>query len=130
LAREEFIINNYISIHPLALLSHKKLNDKELSEIIKRKITGFKDEEDFFVTRLSSGIGKIAAAFYPHKVIVRFSDFKSNEYFNLLGGNYFEPQEENPMAGWRGASRYYSDEYKPAFGLECKAIKKFVKKWD
>jgi len=72
---------------------------------------------------LSFGIAKIAASFYPNKVIVRFSDFKSNEYFNLLGGRYFEPQEENPMIGWRGASRYYSPEYKEAFGLECKAIK-------
>lgn len=124
LAREEFIINNYIGIHPLALLSHHKLNDKELSDTIKRSIIGFKDEEDFFVKKLSFGIAKIASAFYPHKVIVRFSDFKSNEYFNLLGGKYFEPHEENPMIGWRGASRYYSAEYKPAFGLECKAIKK------
>lgn len=124
LAREEFIINNYIGIHPLALLSHKSLDDKELSETIRRKITGFQDEEDFFVTKLSFGIAKIASAFYPYKVIVRFSDFKSNEYFNLLGGKYFEPHEENPMIGWRGASRYYSADYKPAFGLECKAIKK------
>ncbi|HTE10172.1 MAG TPA: phosphoenolpyruvate synthase [Chitinophagaceae bacterium] len=124
LAREEFIINNYIGIHPLALLSHRSLNDKELSETIKRNITGFKDEEDFFVSKLSFGIAKIAAAFYPFRVIVRFSDFKSNEYFNLLGGKYFEPKEENPMIGWRGASRYYSDAYKPAFGLECKAIKR------
>jgi pyruvate,water dikinase len=124
LAREEFIINNYIGIHPLALLSHHSLNDKELSETIKRSIIGFKDEEDFFVSKLSFGIAKIASAFYPHKVIVRFSDFKTNEYYNLLGGKYFEPHEENPMIGWRGASRYYSADYKPAFGMECKAIKK------
>jgi pyruvate,water dikinase len=124
LAREEFIINNYIGIHPLALMAHRALNDKELSNTIRKKIVGFKDEEDFFVSKLSFGISKIAAAFYPHKVIVRFSDFKSNEYYNLLGGNHFEPQEENPMIGWRGASRYYSEDYKAAFGLECKAIKK------
>ena len=124
LAREEFIINNYIGVHPLALLAHRALNDKELSNTIRNKIIGFKDEEDFFVSKLSFGIAKIASAFYPFKVIVRFSDFKSNEYRNLLGGKHFEPQEENPMIGWRGASRYYSDEYKAAFGLECKAIKK------
>jgi pyruvate, water dikinase len=124
LAREEFIINNYIGIHPLALLKHNNLNDPELSRAIQNRIVGFKDEKDFFVSKLSYGIAKIAAAFYPNKVIVRFSDFKSNEYFNLLGGMYFEPQEENPMIGWRGASRYYSNDYKAAFELECKAIKK------
>src|SRR5688572_5499662 len=124
LAREEFIINNYIQIHPLALLRHKKMNDEALTAIIEKRIRGFDDEEDFFIKKLSYGIAKIAAAFYPNKVIVRFSDFKSNEYYNLLGGNYFEPKEENPMIGWRGASRYYSKEYKEAFGLECKAIRK------
>jgi pyruvate,water dikinase len=124
LAREEFIINTYIGIHPLALLTHKTLGDAALSQIIKTRIAGFTDEADFFVSKLSFGIAKIATAFYPHKVIVRFSDFKSNEYYNLLGGRYFEPREENPMIGWRGASRYYSESYKPAFALECKAIKK------
>ena len=122
LAREEFIINNYIQVHPLALMQHKNLNDAELSATIKKMIMGFADEEDFFIQKLSYGIAKIAAAFYPNKVIVRFSDFKSNEYYNLLGGKYFEPHEENPMIGWRGASRYYSEKYKAAFGLECKAI--------
>jgi pyruvate,water dikinase len=124
LAREEFIINNYIQIHPMALLRHKTMNDEALTAIIEKRIRGFEDEEDFFINKLSFGIARIAAAFYPNKVIVRFSDFKSNEYYNLLGGNYFEPKEENPMIGWRGASRYYSKEYKEAFGLECKAIKK------
>ncbi|MBL7744519.1 MAG: phosphoenolpyruvate synthase [Chitinophagaceae bacterium] len=124
LAREEFIINNYIQAHPLALMQHQQLNDKELSATIKKMIAGFDDEEDFFIKRLSYGIAKIASAFYPNKVIVRFSDFKSNEYYNLLGGKYFEPHEENPMIGWRGASRYYSEKYKAAFGLECKAIKR------
>ncbi len=124
LAREEFIINNFIQVHPLALMKHKELGDAELSQTIAKMIYGFVDEEDFFIRKLSYGVAKIAAAFYPNKVIVRFSDFKSNEYFNLLGGKYFEPHEENPMIGWRGASRYYSEKYKPAFGLECIAIKK------
>ncbi|HYG00894.1 MAG TPA: phosphoenolpyruvate synthase [Chryseosolibacter sp.] len=123
LAREEFIINNYIQAHPLALLHHKELNDKALTEKIETLITGYESEESFFVQKLSFGIGKIASAFYPNKVIVRFSDFKTNEYENLLGGSYFEPKEENPMIGWRGASRYYSEKYRHAFGLECKAIK-------
>jgi len=124
LAREEFIINNYIQAHPLALLHHKELADASLSAKIQQLITGYPNEEQYFITKLAYGIAKIAAAFYPSKTIVRFSDFKSNEYYNLLGGKYFEPQEENPMIGWRGASRYYSEKYKSAFTLECKAIKK------
>lgn len=124
LAREEFIINNYIQVHPLALMQHEKIGDEELSKEIRNKIVGFENAEDFFINKLSYGIAKIAASFYPNKVIVRFSDFKSNEYYNLLGGKYFEPNEENPMIGWRGASRYYSEKYKPAFGMECKGIKK------
>ena len=124
LAREEFIINNYIQVHPLALMQHKQLKDAALTAEIEKRITGFESEEDFFVNKLAYGIAKIGAAFYPNKVIVRFSDFKSNEYYNLLGGNHFEPHEENPMIGWRGASRYYSKEYKAAFGMECMAIKK------
>lgn len=124
LAREEFIINNYIQAHPLALLHHRELNDTALSEKIQTLITGFASEESFFIQKLSYGIGKIAAAFYPNNVIVRFSDFKTNEYANLLGGSYFEPEEENPMIGWRGASRYYSQKYRHAFGLECLAIRR------
>ncbi len=124
LAREEFIINNYIQVHPLALITHRALKDEPLSKAIKEKIRGFESEEEFFIQKLSFGIAKIAAAFYPEMVIVRFSDFKSNEYKNLLGGKYFEPDEENPMMGWRGASRYYSTDYKAAFGLECKAIQR------
>jgi pyruvate,water dikinase len=124
LAREEFIINNYIQIHPLALLNHRSLNDQALTDEIEKRIIGYENEEAFFINKLSNGIAKIAAAFYPNKVIVRFSDFKSNEYYNLLGGKYYEPREENPMIGWRGASRYYSEVFKPAFALECKAIKK------
>lgn len=122
LAREEFIINNYIKAHPLALLNHKTLNDPELTASIQQLMVGFDSEEDFFIQKLSFGIARIASAFYPEKVIVRFSDFKTNEYYNLLGGKYYEPSEENPMIGWRGASRYYSKSYKEAFGLECKAI--------
>ena len=128
LAREEFIINNYIQVHPLALMKHKQLEDPELTEAIEKLTEGYEDEETFFVKRLSYGIAKIAAAFYPKKVIVRFSDFKTNEYYNMLGGKYFEPKEENPMIGWRGASRYYSDTYKAAFGWECKAIKRVREK--
>ena len=124
LAREEFIINTYIKAHPMALLQHPQLNDPQLSAAIKTLIKGYDNEEAFFINKLSFGIARIAAAFYPHRVIVRFSDFKSNEYRNLLGGHYFEPEEENPMIGWRGASRYYSPNYKPAFGLECAAIRK------
>ncbi len=124
LAREEFIINNYIGIHPLALLKFDEIKEKdpELAEIIEDKTFGYDNKEEYYVKKLSYGIAKIAAAFYPKPVIVRFSDFKSNEYANLIGGKYFEPVEENPMIGWRGASRYYSEKFKPAFGLECKAI--------
>ena len=124
LAREEFIINNYIKVHPLALLKHKEINDELLSQKIKEITMGYESEKSFFISKLAQGISKIAAGFYGKDVIVRFSDFKSNEYKNLLGGNYFEPNEENPMIGWRGASRYYSDEFKQAFELECLAIKK------
>ncbi|PHS05906.1 MAG: phosphoenolpyruvate synthase [Kordia sp.] len=122
LAREEFIINNYIQAHPLALLEHQQLGDEVLSKKIATLIEGYKNEKEFFIEKLSYGIGKIAAAFYPKDVIVRLSDFKTNEYCNLLGGHHFEPNEENPMLGWRGASRYYSDSYEKAFELECKAI--------
>lgn len=124
LAREEFIINNYIRAHPLALLHHKEIGDEELTEKIQEITYGYDDEADFFVKKLSYGIAHIGAAFHPNRVIVRFSDFKSNEYRNLVGGTYFEPEEDNPMIGWRGASRYYSDKYKEAFGLECQAIKR------
>jgi pyruvate, water dikinase len=124
LAREEFIINNYIKVHPLALLKHKGIGDPKLSREIESITKGYHSASDFFINKLAHGISKIAAAFYDKPVIVRFSDFKSNEYRNLLGGEHFEPEEENPMIGWRGASRYYSEEYKAAFELECKSIKK------
>lgn len=128
LAREEFIINNYIKVHPQALLEHRRLNDPLLTAEIERIIRGFPDEETFFVKKLSYGIARIACAFHPHKVIVRLSDFKTNEYKNLLGGSHFEPDEENPMIGWRGASRYYAPGYREAFGMEIKAIKRVREK--
>ena len=123
LAREEFIINNYIQAHPLALINYNLIKDKEIQQKIRTLTYGYNTPIDYFVKKLSYGIARIAAAFYPKDVIVRFSDFKSNEYANLLGGRDFEPHEENPMIGWRGASRYYSESYKEAFGLECQAIK-------
>ncbi len=124
LAREEFIINNYIKVHPLALINHHDLEDRQLREEISEIIQGYDSGSEFFVEKLSSGVARIAASFYPNDVIVRFSDFKTNEYYNMLGGKYYEPKEENPMMGWRGASRYYSKEYKEAFGLECLALKR------
>lgn len=122
LAREEFIIANRIKIHPLALINYQKLPPK-LKKRIDQEVAGFANKTQFFVDRLAEGIGKIAAAFYPKPVIIRFSDFKSNEYAQLIGGELFEPREENPMLGWRGASRYYDPQFKPAFLLECQALK-------
>jgi pyruvate,water dikinase len=111
------------------VLHHHELNDPKLSQKIQDMTIGFESEKDFFVQKLAFGIAKIGAAFYPQKVIVRFSDFKSDEYKNLLGGHHFEPTEENPMIGWRGASRYYSDNYRAAFALECQAIRKVRKEF-
>ncbi len=122
LAREEFIITSSIGIHPLALLNFDKLPHKTRATILKKMI-GWDDPVDFYRDNLSYGIAKIAAAFYPRPVIVRFSDFKSNEYRSLIGGDSFEPKEENPMIGWRGASRYYDPKFKKAFALEVEAIK-------
>lgn len=124
LAREEFIISSYIKVHPLALLHYNKLNDKKAKETIDELTFAYKNKVDFFVEKLSQGVAMIAAAFYPKDVIVRMSDFKTNEYANLIGGSEFEPKEENPMLGWRGASRYYAGNYREAFGLECLAMKK------
>ncbi len=129
LAREEFIINNTIKVHPLALMAMDgKIKgvriDKQTASKINKITSGYRNRIEFFVDKLSQGIGKLGAAFYPKDVIVRFSDFKSNEYANLIGGTYFEPNEENPMIGWRGASRYYDDKYREAFELECQAIRK------
>ena len=123
LARMEFIINNMIKIHPMALLHPERIKDKKTQNTI-IKLTGeYKDKEKYFIDRLSLGIAKIAASQYPEDAIVRLSDFKTNEYANLIGGKYFEEKEENPMLGLRGASRYYNAKYKKAFVLECKAIK-------
>lgn len=123
LAREEFIIADYIGIHPNALINYDKLDDK-LKKQIGQKTIGYKDKKQFYVDNLAYGIAKISAAFYPKPVIVRLSDFKTNEYRSLLGGDLYEPQEENPMIGWRGASRYYSPGFKEAFLLEVQALKK------
>jgi pyruvate,water dikinase len=132
LAREEFIINSYIGIHPMALIDYDKLKnatskDEKLAKVVRQideKSAAYEDKRGFFIDNLAMGIAKIAAGFYPNEVIVRFSDFKTNEYANLIGGYRYEPQEKNPMIGWRGASRYYDKKFKPAFGLECQAIKK------
>ncbi|MDD5551902.1 MAG: phosphoenolpyruvate synthase [Candidatus Pacebacteria bacterium] len=123
LAREEFIFTSEIKVHPLALLNFNKL-DKKTKKEVEKITTGYDDKKEFFIEKLAQGVGRIATAFYPKEVIVRFSDFKSNEYAQLVGGKLFEPSESNPMIGWRGASRYYSEEFKEAFSLECKAIKK------
>ncbi|MGA8849663.1 MAG: phosphoenolpyruvate synthase [Dehalococcoidia bacterium] len=131
LAREEFIINSYIGIHPMALIEYDKLKkaaseDEKLAKVIKEideKSAAYEDKREFFIDTLAMGIAKIAAGFYPNEVIVRFSDFRTNEYANLIGGYRYEPKERNPMIGWRGASRYYDKKFKPAFGLECQAIK-------
>jgi len=124
LAREEFIINNYIKIHPLALINYQKIKDKKIKKQIDELTVGYKDKVSFYIDKLAEGIGKIASAFYPKPVIVRFSDFKTNEYANLIGGKLFEPKEANPMIGWRGASRYCDSKFEKAFSLECQAIKK------
>ncbi|MEM7761991.1 MAG: phosphoenolpyruvate synthase, partial [Cyanobacteria bacterium P01_A01_bin.40] len=123
LARLEFIIANQIKVHPLALLKFDELKDGVEKMAIARQTVHYPNKPAFFVDKLARGIATIAAAFYPKPVIVRMSDFKSNEYANLLGGKQFEPTEENPMLGWRGASRYYDPKYREAFALECQAFK-------
>jgi len=132
LAREEFIINSHIGVHPLALLEYDKLKQKAKTD---QKVAGvvykidditkvYEDKKQFFIDKLAEGISRIAAGFYPNDVIVRLSDFKTNEYENLLGGYLYEPTESNPMIGWRGASRYYDEKFMPAFELECLALLK------
>jgi pyruvate,water dikinase len=123
LARLEFIINNHIGVHPMALVRYPNLDNPDVVKEIEHRI-GEEDPREFFVRRLSEGIARIAAAFYPKPVIVRMSDFKSNEYAMLIGGQEFEPTEENPMLGFRGASRYYDDRYKEGFELECQALQR------
>ncbi len=124
LAREEFIIDSHIKIHPLALLHFDKITDKKTRVLINDLTRGYTNKSQYFVDKLAEGVGIIGAAFYPNDVIIRFSDFKTNEYANLIGGKQFEPIEDNPMLGWRGASRYYSEAYRGAFELECQALKK------
>ncbi|MFC1683270.1 phosphoenolpyruvate synthase [Candidatus Zixiibacteriota bacterium] len=124
LARMEFIINNIIKVHPMALINFNRLKDTEAKKQIREMTRGFEKRTDYFVELLARGIAKIAATQYPHPVIVRMSDFKTNEYANLIGGAEFEPVESNPMIGWRGASRYYAEGYRQGFELECQAVKK------
>ena len=131
LGRLEFIIASHIKIHPNALIDYKKLKKgpqtayiRETLHEIERATRGYENKEKYYVDKLSQGIAKIGAALYPNEVIIRFSDFKTNEYSKLIGGELYEPREENPMLGWRGASRYYDPKFKAAFGLECEAMKK------
>jgi pyruvate,water dikinase len=130
LAREEFVINSHIGLHPLALVNYDELkssNDPDKLKIVKmidERTGAYKDKKQFFIDKVAEGVGRIAAGFYPNDVIVRLSDFKSNEYANLIGGILYEPEEENPMIGWRGASRYYDPKYRPAFELECQGLLK------
>lgn len=124
LARMEFIISNIIKIHPLALTRFEQVKDARARRQIDALTSAFKDRTEFFVDHLARGLAMLASPFYPHPVIVRLSDFKTNEYANLIGGRQFEPTEENPMLGFRGASRYYHDNYRDGFALECLAIKR------
>jgi pyruvate,water dikinase len=124
LARMEFIISSAIKVHPLALLQYEQVADLAARKTIDELTRGYAERSRFFVDTLARGVAQIAAAFYPRDVIVRMSDFKTNEYANLVGGQAFEPREENPMIGFRGASRYYDPRYRAAFGLECQAMKK------
>jgi pyruvate,water dikinase len=124
LARMEFIINNIIKIHPMALVHFDALKDRNARKQIQNLTYGYQDKTEYFVDNLARGMAKIAASQYPRPVIVRMSDFKTNEYANLIGGQQFEPKEANPMLGFRGASRYYSDRYREGFALECRAIKR------
>ncbi len=127
LARMEFIVNNIIKIHPLALTRFDEVKDKQARRLIEKMTTGYKTKSDYFVDTLAYGVARLAASQHPRPVIVRMSDFKTNEYAELIGGRQFEPHEENPMIGWRGASRYYSDNYKDGFALECRALAKVRK---
>ena len=124
LLRMEFAISNTIKIHPLALCEPGKITDANIKSEIAALTKDYEDPKNYFIDKLAEAVSIVAAAFYPKEVIVRMSDFKSNEYANLIGGKYYEPQEENPMIGFRGASRYYSDFYRKGFALECEAMKK------
>lgn len=122
LLRMEFIINNSILIHPMALVQFDQLPESPVKNTIAQMTTGYKSKTEYFVHQLAESIAKVAAAFYPNEVILRMSDFKTNEYASLIGGQFYEPKEENPMIGFRGASRYYDQRYLPGFGLECEAV--------
>jgi pyruvate,water dikinase len=122
LARMEFVIANHVKVHPMALVHFERLTHGNAMTAIAELTRGYEHKADYFVDRLSLGLARIAAAVYPKPAIVRMSDFKTNEYANLIGGAEFEPKEENPMLGFRGASRYYSPEYRDGFALECRAI--------
>lgn len=124
LLRMEFIITHMVKVHPMALLKFDELKDRDAKKMIEELTEKYEKKEDYFIDQLAQGIATMAAAFFPNEVIVRMSDFKTNEYANLVGGVQFEPKEENPMLGFRGASRYYHELYKDGFSLECKAIKK------
>jgi len=124
LARMEFVVSNHIKVHPMALVHYDSLKDEEAKRKIGELTRGYQDKTEYFVDRLARGLARLAAAYHPKPVIVRMSDFKTNEYANLIGGAAFEPREENPMIGFRGASRYYSPRYKAGFALECQAIRR------
>lgn len=128
LAREEFIFTNFVKIHPLALVNYKDQHGETKAKIDELTV-GYKDKSKYCVDKLAEGIAFITSAFHPNDVIVRLSDFKTNEYATLIGGAAYEPKEENPMIGWRGASRYYDEKFKPGFKLECEAIKKVRNEW-
>ena len=123
LARMEFVVNTSVRVHPMALVKFDELKDEEAKAEIEKLTRGYDDKRDYFVDTLAMGLSRIAAVSYPKPVIIRMSDFKTNEYADLLGGRQFEPEEENPMIGFRGASRYYSDRYQEGFALECRAIR-------
>jgi pyruvate,water dikinase len=120
----EFVVSNHIKVHPMALVNYDGLKDDDAKRKIAALTRGYEDKTEYFVDRLARGLARIAAAYYPKPVVVRMSDFKTNEYANLIGGTAFEPREENPMLGFRGASRYYSPRYQAGFALECRAIRR------
>ncbi len=124
LARVEFVISNFIKIHPKALINYGKLTDEKIKQQIDELTMGYENKIEYYLEKFSFGIAQLASAFYPYDVLLRFSDFKTNEYANLIGGHLYEPKEENPMIGWRGASRYYNPDFADAFALECQAVKK------
>jgi pyruvate,water dikinase len=124
LARMEFIVSNVVRVHPMALVHPERVDDPEVRRQIEKLSRGYADRTEYFVEKLALGIAKITAPFHPNPVILRLSDFKTNEYAHLIGGSAFEPKEENPMLGFRGASRYYDARYREGFELECRAIRK------